>query len=190
MGNGGILPDKLQAMNFIVPGLNQMFDPAGGLPQTKAKVKLLKTLYVHLGEHADHSQGADRRQRTLRHLGWLLTDTMFDIPKTYPYPNDRLRLWLRYLTWIEHIAAKYSVTVDGQPSNLSPAAAIKKTLQLSLKNDTKIVFNWTDATGGPYELKVDVVQNTDPLTINVASIKEDALPSSISSDDDDVLDQQ
>jgi hypothetical protein len=190
MGNGGFLPNKLEAMKFIVPALNKMFDPNGGLPQTKANVKILKQFYVHLGEHADHSAGADRRQRTLRHLGWLLTDTMFDVPATYPYPNDRLKHWLRYLTWVEHIAAKYKVTLNNQASNSTPAAVIKQTLLLSLKHDKQIVFDWTDATGGAYELTVDVMQNTDPMTINVASIKEGDIPTPPYSDDDDALDQQ
>jgi hypothetical protein len=63
-------------------------------------------------------------------------------------------------------------------------------LALSLKNDTQIVFDWSDATGGPYELRVDVVQNANPMTITVASIKEEDIPVPPNSDDDDVLDQQ
>jgi hypothetical protein len=119
-----------------------------------------------------------------------LTDDIFDDPSLYPYPNDRFRLWLRYLTWVEHIATKYSVTVDGQPSNLTPAAVIKRTILLSLQNDTQILFDWSDATGSAYELTVDVVQNANPMRINVASIKGEAIPNTINSDDDDVLDEQ
>jgi hypothetical protein len=42
MGNGGVLPDKLQAKKVILPALNYMFDPGGGLAQTQANFKLLK----------------------------------------------------------------------------------------------------------------------------------------------------
>ena len=189
MGNGGVLPDGLQAKKVILPALNDMFDPAAGLPQTKVYFKLLKKFYKRLGEHADHSQGTDRRHRTLRHLGWLLTADIFDQPTLYPYPNDRFRLWLRYLTWVEHIAKKYAVTIDGKASKLTPAAAIKGTILLSLQNDTQIVFDWMTPTNAAYDLTVDIVQNVSPMRINVTSIKGEAVPNTINSDDDDVLDQ-
>jgi hypothetical protein len=188
MGNGGALPDKLQASAVILPALNYMFDPAGGLPQTQVSFRLLKRFYRHLGDHADHDQGTNRRERTLRHLGWLLTAEMFDDPSRYPYPNDRFRLWLRYLTWLEHIAANYTVTVDGQPSNLTPAAAIKRTILRSIQNNTQILFDWGPA-GGAHELTVDVMQTTNPMRIVVTSIKQEVIPNTIYSDDDDVLDQ-
>jgi hypothetical protein len=189
MGNGGLTPDNLQAQIFIVPALNEMFDPAAGLPLTQANFRQLKRFYRRLGEHAAHDQGASRRQRTLRHLAWLLTAEFFDDPTQYPYPNNRFRLWLRYLTWIEHIAANYKVTVDGQPSNLTPAAAIKATLLRSLQNGTQVIFDWKPPASAAYELTVEVIQNVSPMRINVTSIKEESIPSTISSDDDDLLDQ-
>ena len=187
MGNGGLTPDNLQAQQFIVPALNAMFDPAAGLASTQASFTQLKRFYRHLGEHAPHDQGTSRRQRTLRHVAWLLTAEIFDDPTTYPYPNDRFRLWLRYLTWVEHIAANYKVTVNGQSSNLTPAAAIKATLARSLQSGTQIIFDGNPPAGSTYALTVDVIQNTNPMRINLTSIKEEAIPASIKSDDDDTL---
>ncbi len=190
MGNGGLLPSGLQGKLVIVPGLDKMFGP--DLADTKNKFRLLKQhFFQKLGDHDDAGtdKGVGRRQRTLRHVAWILTADIFDRPPDYPYPNKRFQLWLRYLTWIEHVATNYKVTVNGQPSNLKPAAAIKKTIVLALQNNTKIKFDWDPATG-PYELTVDVVQNVAPMTIKLTSIKGEDIPGTILSDDDDVLDDK
>jgi hypothetical protein len=188
MGNGGLLPDGLQGKLVIVPALNIMF--GSDLQKTKNKFILLRNLYQKLGEHDDtgNDKGVARRQRTLRHVAWLLTAETFDKPVEYPYPNTRFQLWLRYLTWIEHVATNYQVTVNGQPSRLKPAAAIKKAIILALQNNTKIVFDW-DKAPGPFELTVDVVQNVTPMTIAVKSIKGEDIPATVLSDYDDILDK-
>jgi hypothetical protein len=186
MGNGGALPDAVQA-HVIVPALNYMFDLNGGLPQTQVSFRQLKRFYRHLGDHQDHDQGTNLRQRSLRHLAWLLTDHIFDGGE-YQYPNPRFRLWLRYLTWVEHFATNYSVTVDGRHSNERPAAAIKRTIIISIRDGREILFDWQPGSGNP-ELTVDVTRATDPMKIFLTSIKQEHIPTTVTSDYDDELRQ-
>jgi hypothetical protein len=196
MGNGGALPSAVQ-VQVIVPALDYMFDPNGGLPQTQVNFRLLARFYRNLGDPADHDQGISLRQRTLRHLAFLLTDHIFDTPNIpgYGYPNRRFRLWLRYLTWLEHFATNCTVKINGQyVTNVKPADAIKHTLLMSIRTNREIKFDWQPGgSGGGPELTVDITRPADVrqgMTIALTSKREDEIPDTVTSDYDDILRQE
>src|SRR3974390_1692384 len=156
MGEGFInkLPNAVDAF-FIKQGLNDLFGQH--LPHVRTKHSEAKQRYPGLLEHDASATGLDRRQRSLRHAAWLLTDEIFANAPDGHQPT--FRYWLRWLTWIERAPpGGAQVTVVGPPVDLSPADngvltpahAILDTLFRAIDRTRRVEFDWNLApVGGP-----------------------------------------
>jgi len=193
MGKGVTLPGRDQAL-AIASDLNTMFS-TDNFEVTKARYHALKSHYPAFLEHKDNETGASRRQRTLRHAGWLLTaDVDFGASDTGTafYPAKKFRLWLRWLSWIEHKPPPNSVVIVNETaSNETPAQAIKKTLYAAFDrphdfaNPASVLFSWQQASG-PLGLQVEVDRRGPRYGIKITSLNVNQLNDFMEPDEDDI----
>lgn len=172
MGEGFVkrLPNAKDAF-FIKQGLNDLFGPSG-LGGTQSKHNHLKGRYPNLFRHDAGATGAGRRQRSLRHAAWLLTDDIFHNAPADHQP--KFRYWLRWLTWIERDPPNDAIvvvdgTVQGQ-DGMKPAEAILRTLFRALDRTRTVEFDWDPAPQGQPHLTVIVDRpGPGPYKIKVIS---------------------
>ena len=196
MGKGVILPSADQAQ-AIASNLNTMFSEPY-FEATKARYHALKAHYPALLEHKAGEAGTSRRQRTLRHAGWLLTaDVDFGaaLSGTALYPAKKFRLWLRWLTWVEqHQQPNSTVTIDGQTTTReTPAQAIKETLRQAFNKPNNapdgisVTFTWLPPAATETELVVVVLRTAPQYSIVVKSRSVEDISGLPDADDDDKL---
>lgn len=164
----------------VANSLNWMFDE--NVDQTFRKVEALRELFPNFLNPNSSPSPLERRRQSLRFAALLLMDeTSFGSGK---YPAKKFRKWLRYLTWLGQEQGGI-LRKDGANYPGTAASLITEVILLAMppkaKAPRKIVFSYTA------QAPVTVLANTksDPMTIEVQSIKENNSGVDGNSDDED-----